>query len=465
VGVVVLTSQSDERLVRLARAGHERAFTVIVERYGSELLALARRLSPDGKAEDIVQQAFLSAFAALQSGAEVVHLRGWLYRIVRNVAARSRAPMCIPLDGGAVSGESVEDVAEQRALAISTLQELARLPTRQREAMVGTALDGRGRAEVASSMGVSEGAVRQLVHRARARLRTVVTAVTPWPLVRWLAGGPAGSESTISAVAGAGAGAVSSGGFFGVKFGVVLAWGAIATGVAAVGVHAGGRWAHAGAASATAAAPHPHRARGHVQALEAAAASPAVAAPVVLTRAPTGGHVAASGPSPAAPTTGAARTAAAARLPATRGGHTRTTDQSGRSDGGSTPTAGHGRDGGGDGSGGKRDGGGGASGGGDRVGGGERAGSADVGFAGGSAGSDGGGSAGSSGGGGGSFGGQLNGGAQAAWVTADTTGFEHRAPGFGQQGTGFDQQASGFGPHDSRLDQPGSGLGGHGSGD
>ena len=71
-----LSSQPDERLVSLARAGSEPAFVVIVERYRPELYAFAHRLSSEGTGEDIVQQAFLSAFAALRSGAEVRHLRG-----------------------------------------------------------------------------------------------------------------------------------------------------------------------------------------------------------------------------------------------------------------------------------------------------------------------------------------------------------------------------------------------------
>src|SRR5581483_7618497 len=72
-----LGSQTDERLVTLARAGQERAFVAIVQRYQRPLLAFARRLDSAGRAEDIVQQSFLSAFAALQAGAEVEHLRGW----------------------------------------------------------------------------------------------------------------------------------------------------------------------------------------------------------------------------------------------------------------------------------------------------------------------------------------------------------------------------------------------------
>ena len=225
-----LSSQSDERLVKLARAGHERAFAAIVERYRPELHALARRLCAPGEGEDVLQQALLSAFVALRSGAEVQHLRGWLYQIVRNAAIRAHAPRSVPLDGATASAETVEEVVQQRALARSALTELARLPERQRRAMVDTALGGLPRAEVASTMGLSEGAVRQLVHRARSTLRTVVTAVTPWPMARWLA-----SSGPTAASAG-GVAAASSG--IAVKLGALIASGTLATGVVAIGLHA-----------------------------------------------------------------------------------------------------------------------------------------------------------------------------------------------------------------------------------
>lgn len=231
---LLLSSQSDERLLALARAGHERAFAAIVERYRPELHALARRLCSDGRGEDVVQQALLSAFAALRAGTEVKHLRGWLYQIVRNAAASSARPVCAPLDGSVATAESLEEVVQQRVLAMSALSELARLPARQRQAMIGTALDGRPRAEIARSMGLSEGAVRQLVHRARTTLRGAVTALTPWPLARWLAAlGPGGGGGAELA---AGAGAVSSGGLA-VKLGALLASGTLLTGAAVVDLH------------------------------------------------------------------------------------------------------------------------------------------------------------------------------------------------------------------------------------
>src|SRR3954463_13569891 len=83
---VLLRTQSDERLVVLARAGHERALEAIVERYRGALLRAARRYLPEARAEDALQQAYLAAWSALQRGDEVHDLRAWLYRIVHNTA-------------------------------------------------------------------------------------------------------------------------------------------------------------------------------------------------------------------------------------------------------------------------------------------------------------------------------------------------------------------------------------------
>jgi RNA polymerase sigma factor (sigma-70 family) len=82
----LLRTQSDDRLVALAGAGHERAFEAIVERYRRLLLRAARRVLPESRAEDALQQALIAAWSALQRGDEVRDLRAWLYRIVHNTA-------------------------------------------------------------------------------------------------------------------------------------------------------------------------------------------------------------------------------------------------------------------------------------------------------------------------------------------------------------------------------------------
>jgi RNA polymerase sigma factor (sigma-70 family) len=231
-----LRSQSDERLVALAGAGQQRAFTAIVERYGRELQAYARRLDCE-RAEDLVQQTFLCAFTALQAGTDVRHLRGWLFQILRNVSARTCGSRMLDpeLQEMEAVAESAQQMAERRMLALDALAAVAELPGRQHDALVQTALHGRSRTEVAHLMGLSEGAVRQLVHRARETLRTAVTTITPLPLARWLGDLQAGGAGGMSEVA-AGAGTASAAGVAGVavKLGALVATGAVATGVISV---------------------------------------------------------------------------------------------------------------------------------------------------------------------------------------------------------------------------------------
>src|SRR3954453_14488701 len=66
--LTLLRTQSDDRLVALARVGHERAFEAIVERYRRPLLRAARRVLPEARAEDALQQALIAAWTALQRG-------------------------------------------------------------------------------------------------------------------------------------------------------------------------------------------------------------------------------------------------------------------------------------------------------------------------------------------------------------------------------------------------------------
>src|SRR4051794_19964417 len=232
----LLRVQSDERLVALARSGHERAFVAIVERYRRPLHAFARRLVAEGRVEDVLQQAFVNAWAALDAGAEVRHLRGWLHQIVRNAAiAAGRVPGEDPLSETMIGEDGPQAEVERRLQVRETLHHVARLPDQQRLALVQTTMEGRSREEIASELGLTEGAVRGLVHRARSTLRAAATAVTPLPLAVWAAsGGGRGSMPVAEHLAELAAGAGSAG-IAGatVKAGAVVALsGALATSVA-----------------------------------------------------------------------------------------------------------------------------------------------------------------------------------------------------------------------------------------
>jgi RNA polymerase sigma factor (sigma-70 family) len=231
-----LRTQSDDRLVALARGGHERAFEAMVERHRRALLSHARRLLPEARAEDALQQALLAAWTALQRGDDVRDLRAWLHRILHNTA----------LNALRVSGYDHEDLREALSLADAPQEELERrmvmrrtlagvaaLPDRQREALLRTAVEGRSQDEVAAALGLSQGALRQLVHRARTTLRAAATALTPLPLATWLATAGERAEPLAGRISELAAGAGSAGaGATLAKVGVV---GVLAAGGAAIG--------------------------------------------------------------------------------------------------------------------------------------------------------------------------------------------------------------------------------------
>jgi len=226
-----LQTQSDAQLAALARAGHERAFEALVRRYRRPLLAYCRRVG-DARTnpEDTLQQGLLQAWTAIRTGVEVRDPRAWLYRIVHNVAiSNHRRPALVPVEMRDTAGANGADFeAEQRMAARDALAGLAALPDLQREVMVGTAVDGMSHEELASALGLSSGAVRGLIYRARATLRAAAAAITPGPLISWaLRGGSGPGTGLYEALAGGGTAGI--GGIL-VKGGAIAATaGAIAT--------------------------------------------------------------------------------------------------------------------------------------------------------------------------------------------------------------------------------------------
>jgi RNA polymerase sigma factor (sigma-70 family) len=161
-----------------------------VERHGPLLFAIARRIAGPELSDDVVQQTLMRAWQALRAGTEVKNVPAWLSQITRNVAlteyARQRATP-ETLSAELADPRSVAGSVEERIAVQEVLQQLAALPEPQRAALLATEFEGRSRRQIAGDLGLSEGAVRQLVHRARAALRVIITAVTPYPFAAWFA--------------------------------------------------------------------------------------------------------------------------------------------------------------------------------------------------------------------------------------------------------------------------------------
>jgi len=144
-----------------------------------------------------VQQGLASAHTALMSDERPIDLKPWLYRIVHNAALnvlRGERDVATLDDHEAeqvVPG--VEAQVEDRERFRSVISAVHALPTAQRDALLLRELEGRSHEEIATALGVTAGAARQHLMRARATMRAAVTVVTPYPLVLKLCGARSGS--------------------------------------------------------------------------------------------------------------------------------------------------------------------------------------------------------------------------------------------------------------------------------
>ena len=179
-----MESTSEEELVTRSRRGDLEAFNEIVLAYQSRVYNLVARMVGDpAAAEDVTQEAFVSAYRAMarfRGG----NLRAWLLRIAANAARdylrsrRRRREQSLEADPprtAALASTRPQDSPEEAALRselAGLLQEaIHSLPPDQREVVVLVDLQGLDYAEAAQVAGVSLGTVKSRLSRARARLR------------------------------------------------------------------------------------------------------------------------------------------------------------------------------------------------------------------------------------------------------------------------------------------------------
>jgi RNA polymerase sigma factor (sigma-70 family) len=174
-----LRDLSDDRLVDLFRAGREDAFGALYDRYRLRLVRFARRILSGAadEAEDVVQEAFLRAHAALRASDRAIVLGPWLYTVVRNRALdvrRARGLLRERHHGRPTSLPPLGDPElslDQRDRLRRIVDEIGQLPERERRALVLRAFEGRTHAELAARLDGSPAATKALVFRARTQLR------------------------------------------------------------------------------------------------------------------------------------------------------------------------------------------------------------------------------------------------------------------------------------------------------
>lgn len=173
-----LRSRTDVELVTQIRSGSQDAFELVVARYQAPLTAFARGLmrGDHHDAEEVVQDALLKGLGALRRDERPVALKAWLYAITRNACLdRLRKPVrttdLAPLEPVLCdAGADPHEAAARREELSDLVENLRRLPARQRTALVGLELEGRSHEQLADQLDVSVGASKALVCRGRLTL-------------------------------------------------------------------------------------------------------------------------------------------------------------------------------------------------------------------------------------------------------------------------------------------------------
>ena len=170
----------DVALVEAARSGDEEAFASIVRGSADRLFVVAHRILGDvGRAEDAVQQTFVTAWRDLPALRESERFEAWLHRILVHVcyaeakrASTWTANVVLLSVEGPATRDTTQDIVTRDALD----RGFRRLPTEQRAAFVLHHYLGWSVAEIAQNLGVPTETIKSRLRYATTTLRAALDA-------------------------------------------------------------------------------------------------------------------------------------------------------------------------------------------------------------------------------------------------------------------------------------------------
>lgn len=181
---------SDQQLVTRVQQGDKRAFDLLVLKYQHKIYSVVHRYVRDNAdVQDVVQEAFIKAYRALQSFRGDSAFYTWMYRIAINTAknyliSKGRRPPAtdVELDEAEYlpGGENLQDTdtpegslfCDQLHAAVNKV--IAQLPEDLRSAVTLREIEGLSYDEIAEIMDCPVGTVRSRIFRAREAIDKVV---------------------------------------------------------------------------------------------------------------------------------------------------------------------------------------------------------------------------------------------------------------------------------------------------
>jgi RNA polymerase sigma-70 factor (ECF subfamily) len=178
----MMRKEQEITLVRKAREGDTAAFGEIVRRYQNLVFAEAFRILRDrALAEDVAQEAFVTAFQSLQDLRTESSFPPWLRKITRNLALASRKELrrfgaleeagvlqSPPADAGPDAEREQREAdafGEEVRRIVSSLSDTLRFP------VVLCHIDDLSTRDAARFLGITEGALRKRLHDGKKKLQ------------------------------------------------------------------------------------------------------------------------------------------------------------------------------------------------------------------------------------------------------------------------------------------------------
>jgi RNA polymerase sigma-70 factor (ECF subfamily) len=175
--------RADGALMEAVAAGDESAFARLVGEQSPRLLRFARAmLVGTAEAEEIVQEALIRLWQQAETWQPQGRVSTWLHQVTYRLcidALRRRRPS-VGLETIENDLEDGEPVPEERLIRLdearSVRAAIARLPERQRTAILLCHFQNLSQAEASTIMGIGESAYESILARARRKLRVVLAA-------------------------------------------------------------------------------------------------------------------------------------------------------------------------------------------------------------------------------------------------------------------------------------------------
>jgi len=185
--LIIYSKLTDLELVDKATNGDGRALDALVERYAPRVNRLASQLMGDlEEARDAAQESLVKLCTRLKQFRGEAQFATWLHRLVVNTCrdrmAFQRVRRAEPLD---LDEHTLDEQDDLSNLAVLTdlrhdlAEALSRLSSDQRIAVVLRDSFGLSYKEISRVARMPVGTAKCYVHRARARLRTLLEEYTP----------------------------------------------------------------------------------------------------------------------------------------------------------------------------------------------------------------------------------------------------------------------------------------------